>query len=546
MLSHIKSDLPAGLVVFLVAVPLCLGIALASEAPLFSGIIAGIVGGTVVALISGSRIGVSGPAAGLAVIVADSIAKLGTNAEGVFDMERGFGLFLSALVIAGVFQLILAFLRAGIIGYYFPNSVIKGMLSGIGIIIILKQIPHALGHDVIPDGFLGFFQKDGENTFTEIIVSLQNINPAAVIITVISMVILILWEQNFMKRIKFFQIVQGPLVVVLAGILLNRYFFITDGLHLDTDEMVNIPLPDEAGGFVGLFASPDWSEVFTWNIFLVAFTLAIVASLETLLCVEATDKLDPDKNVTPTNRELLAQGAGNLVSGLIGGLPVTQVIVRSSANIQSGGKTKMAAFTHGVLLLFSAMFIPDILNMIPLSSLAAILFLVGFKLAKPSLFREMAGKGNAQFYPFLITILGIVFTDLLIGIGIGLAVAIFLILYKNFTTPFSFKEDHQPGKPIEIKLSENVTFLNKAGIMQALNVIPSGSEVILDATASKYIHPDVVEILDDFKIHAEKTGIMLEIKGDFHEERLNHLDLLKNSVSDSNQQKSYIESVFRS
>lgn len=546
MLSHIKSDLPAGLVVFLVAVPLCLGIALASGAPLFSGIIAGIVGGTVVALISGSHIGVSGPAAGLAVIVADSITKLGTDANGVFDMDRGFPLFLSALVIGGFLQVGLAFLRAGIIGYYFPNSVIKGMLSGIGIIIILKQIPHALGHDVIPDGFLGFFQGDGENTFTEIIVSLQDINPAAVIITVVSMGILILWEQSFMKRRKLFQLVQGPLVVVVVGILLSRYFSANGGLQLATDEMVNIPLPKEAGGFLALFSSPDWSEVFTWDILITAFTIAIVASLETLLCVEATDKLDPDKNVTPTNRELLAQGAGNIVSGFIGGLPVTQVIVRSSANIQSGGKTKLAAFTHGILILFSAMFIPNILNMIPLSSLAAILFLVGYKLAKPSLFKEMVRKGNAQFYPFLITILGIVFTDLLVGIGIGLAVAVFLILYKNFTTPFSFKEDHQPGKPIEIKLGENVTFLNKAGIMQALSVIPTGSVVILDATASKYIHPDVVEILDDFKIHAEKTGIELEVKGDFHEERLNHLDLLKDSLAHPSERKSYIHSVFNS
>ena len=546
MLSHIKSDIPAGLVVFLVAVPLCLGIALASGAPLFSGIIAGIVGGTVVALISGSRIGVSGPAAGLAVIVADSIIKLGTNAEGVFDMDRGFALFLSACVIAGFLQIGLAFLRAGIIGYYFPNSVIKGMLSGIGIIIILKQIPHALGHDVIPDGFLGFFHGDGENTFTEIIVSLQNINPAAVIITVVSMGILVLWEQHFMKRRKLFQLVQGPLVVVLVGILLSRYFSLSGGFHLDTDEMVSIPLPEEAGGFFALFSSPDWSRVFSMDIILTAITIAIVASLETLLCVEATDKLDPDKNVTPTNRELLAQGAGNIVSGFLGGLPVTQVIVRSSANIQSGGKTKMASFTHGILILLSAMLIPGVLNMIPLSSLAAILFLVGYKLAKPSLFKEMALKGNAQFYPFVVTILGIVFTDLLIGIGIGLALAVFLILYKNFTTPFSFREDHQPGKPIEIKLGENVSFLNKAGIMQALSVIPPGSRVVLDATASKYIHPDVVEILDDFKIHADKTGIELEIKGDFHEERLNHLNLLKDSIAQQDEKRSYIHSVFNS
>ncbi len=545
MLSTIKSDLPAGLVVFLVAVPLCLGIALASGAPLFSGIIAGMVGGIVVALISGSKIGVSGPAAGLAVIVADAIAQLGTDSSGNFNMEVGFALFLSAIVLAGIFQIILAFLKAGIIGYYFPNSVIKGMLSAIGIIIILKQIPHALGHDVIPDGFLGFFQKDGENTFSEIIVSFQDINPAAVIITTVSMVILIVWELSFVKRLKFFQSIQGPLVAVITGILLGR-FFSGAGYHLDADEMVNIPLAAESGGFTSLFTSPDWSRLFTFEIFLLGLTIAIVASLETLLCVEATDKLDPDKNITPTNRELLAQGTGNIISGLIGGLPVTQVIVRSSANIQSGGKSKLSAFIHGLMILFSALLIPNVLNMIPLSSLAAILFVVGYKLAKPARFREMISKGKAQFYPFLITILGIIFTDLLIGIGIGLAVAIFLILYKNFNTPFSFSENHKPGQPIEIKLSENVTFLNKAGILQALNVIPPKSEVIIDATNSNYVHPDVAEIIDDFEIHAAKVGIQLEIRGDFHEAKSNALVDFKSKVGESIKEKSYLTSILKS
>lgn len=546
MFSNLKADIPAGLVVFLVAVPLCLGIALASDAPLFSGIIAGMVGGIVVTLISGSRIGVSGPAAGLAVIVGDAITKLGTDATGDFNLEYGFGLFLSATVLAGIFQIILAFLKAGIIGYYFPNSVIKGMLSAIGIIIILKQIPHALGHDVIPDGMFAFVQENGKNTFTEIFASLSDINPAAVIITAVSMAILILWEQSFMKKVKLFQIVQGPLVVVVLGIFMSQYFFALDGFHLDPDEMVSIPLASEAGGFTNLFTTPDWSRVFTMEIFLLGFTIAVVASLETLLCVEATDKLDPDKNVTPTNRELLAQGTGNIVSGLIGGLPITQVIVRSSANIQSGGKTKFSAFFHGILILVSALFIPDILNMIPLSSLAAILFMVGYKLAKPSLFKQMAKQSKAQFYPFLITIGGIIFTDLLIGIGIGLAVAIFLLLYKNFTTPFSFKEDHTSGQPIEIKLAENVSFLNKASILQALYVIPPDSEVIIDASASKYIHPDVVEILNDFEIHAAKTNIKLSFKGKFHEEKVNHLHRFKNSISKNKNKEPYLTGVFKS
>lgn len=545
--SHVKNDIPAGLVVFLVALPLCLGIALASEAPLFSGIIAGIVGGTVVAVISGSKIGVSGPAAGLAVIVADAIKTLGTNAQGEFDMAAGFAIFLSAVVLCGIFQIILAFLKAGIIGYFFPNSVIKGMLSAIGIIIILKQIPHALGHDVIPDGMMDFFQKDGENTFTEILVSFNDINPAAVIITVVSLGVLILYEQGFMKRLKMTQIIQGPLVVVVFGLIMFNVFDQSATFNLEPDELVSIPLPSEQpNGYGALFVSPDWSLIFTWPVILIGITMAIVASLETLLCVEATDKLDPDKNITPTNRELLAQGTGNIVSGLIGGLPITQVIVRSSANIQSGGKTQLSAILHGILLMVSVMLIPEILNMIPLSSLAAILFLVGYKLAKPSLFIEMRKKGWAQFIPFLITVIGIVFTDLLIGIGIGFAVAIFMILRKNYETPFSFHESHQEGKPFYIRLSENVTFLNKAGIMQSLYAIPDNSEVVIDANASKYIHPDVIEIINDFETHARNSNIKLKIEGHFDEDRQNVVGKFKKKMVKPEDEKNYWETVFKS
>jgi MFS superfamily sulfate permease-like transporter len=546
-LNSLKSDLPAGLVVFLVAVPLCLGIALASGAPLFSGIIAGMVGGIVVGIISGSRLGVSGPAAGLAVIVADAIVELGTGPDGEFSMAVGFPIFLSAVVLGGIFQIGLAFLRAGIIGYYFPNSVIKGMLAAIGIIIILKQIPHALGHDIIPDGFEAFLQRDGENTFSELWVALGDINPAAVIVTILSLVVLILWEQPFMKRIKLFQVVQGPLIVVLLGILLSNVFLGMNDYNLAADEMVSIPVASEEGGFTELFTTPDWSSVFTGEVILIGITIAIVASLETLLCVEATDKMDPDKYVTPTNRELLAQGAGNVVSGLIGGLPITQVIVRSSANIQSGGKTKISAIVHGFLILGSVVFIPNIMNMIPLSSLAAILFLVGFKLAKPSLFKEMSKRGWQQFLPFIITILGIVFTDLLIGIGIGLAVAIFLILRENLIKPFSFKQEEQSSDVVRIKLSENVTFLNKAAVLQALNVIPSNRKVIVDATASEYIHPDVMEIIDDFKIHAANSNIQVEVKLPGGEKGADRVNKLKQVIGNGKEeQKSYLRSVFNS
>jgi MFS superfamily sulfate permease-like transporter len=529
--SSIGKDLPAGLVVFLVAVPLCLGIALASGAPLFSGIIAGMVGGIVVGALSGSNIGVSGPAAGLAVIVADAIRQLGTNEAGDFSMELGFPIFLSAVVIAGAMQIVLAFARAGIVGYFFPNSVIKGMLSAIGLIIILKQIPHALGHDVISEGFDGFWQKDGENTFTELWVALGDINPAAVLVTAISLGILILWERPFMKLIKIFEIIQGPLVVVALGILSFNFLPELTSFSFAPDEMVGIPTAQEEGGVLNLFTTPNWSLISSKQLWILAFTIAIVASLETLLCVEATDKLDPDKNVTPTNRELLAQGAGNIISGFIGGLPLTQVIVRSSANIQSGGRTKLSAILHGFLIAISVFLLPDLLNMIPLSSLAAILLVVGYKLAKPSIFVKMFKGPRPQFIKFMVTVVAIIFTDLLVGISIGLGIGIFMILHRNFSIPFSFSEKIVPGKPIEIKLSENVTFLNKANIMEALKAIPSHTEVIIDATQSHYIHPDVIDILHDFIDQAKRRDITVIINGNFDQVNVNHMDYFLNKVS---------------
>jgi len=529
--SSIGKDLPAGLVVFLVAVPLCLGIALASGAPLFSGIIAGMVGGIVVGALSGSNIGVSGPAAGLAVIVADAIRQLGTNEAGDFSMELGFPIFLSAVVIAGAMQIVLAFARAGIVGYFFPNSVIKGMLSAIGLIIILKQIPHALGHDVISEGFDGFWQKDGENTFTELWVALGDINPAAVLVTAISLGILILWERPFMKRIKIFEIIQGPLVVVALGILSFNFLPELTSFSFAPDEMVGIPTAQDEGGVLNLFTTPNWSLISSKQLWILAFTIAIVASLETLLCVEATDKLDPDKNVTPTNRELLAQGAGNIISGFIGGLPLTQVIVRSSANIQSGGRTKLSAILHGFLIAISVFLLPDLLNMIPLSSLAAILLVVGYKLAKPSIFVKMFKGPRPQFIKFMVTVVAIIFTDLLVGISIGLGIGIFMILHRNFSIPFSFSEKIVPGKPIEIKLSENVTFLNKANIMEALKAIPSHTEVIIDATQSHYIHPDVIDILHDFIDQAKRRDITVIINGNFDQVNVDHMDYFLNKVS---------------
>ena len=499
--SNLSHDLPASIVVFLVAVPLCLGIALASGAPLFSGIIAGIVGGIVVSLLSGSPLGVSGPAAGLAVIVLAAIQELGA-----------FETFLLAVVLAGLIQLILGFLKAGIIGYYFPSSVIKGMLSGIGIIIILKQIPHAFGYDKNPEGDFAFAQVDGNNTLSELWYMFEAVSPGALIIALISLAILILWERPFMKKVPAFRIIQGPLVAVTAGILLHLAFKNIPSLGLMGDQVVQLPVADSFLGFFGQFTLPDFSQISNPQVYIIAITLAVVASLETLLCVEATDKLDPQKRITPTNRELVAQGVGNMVSGFIGGLPLTQVIVRSSANIQSGGRTKASAFFHGILLLLTVMAIPKILNLIPLASLAAILFVVGFKLAKPSLFREMFAKGKSEFIPYVVTILGIVFTDLLMGIGLGLVVAIFQILWNNYKLPYHFDpENYVKGQPIRIELSEDVSFLNKASIMRTLNELPDDSEVIIDYTQTKKVHPDITEIVEDFAENAKSRDIKVEI-----------------------------------
>ncbi len=500
--DSIKTDLSAGIVVFLVAVPLCLGIALASGAPLFSGIIAGIVGGIVVTLFSQSPIGVSGPAAGLAVIVLNAIQDLGA-----------FDAFLLAVVIAGIFQILLGIAKAGIIAYYFPSSVIKGMLAGIGVIIFLKQIPLAVGYKAAEEGSLGFQTHTGagENTFSGILHMFEHLHVGVILITAISLLIIAFWNTGFMQKQKWSKIVSAPLIVVILGVVLQAVFKGIDSLALTAEQMVKMPVATNFEEFKGLFSGPDFSQINNPQIWITAAVIAIVASLETLLCVEATDKLDPHKRITPTNRELLAQGAGNLVSGLIGGLPVTQVIVRSSANVQSGGQNRLSAFVHGILLLVSALLLPTLLNMIPLASLAAILLFVGYKLAKPTLFKSMYKEGMTQFIPFIVTVLAIYFTDLLTGIGFGMVIAIFYILYSNFKTPYFFHK-HKDGH-YQIDLSEQVTFLNKAGILTSLDKIPSGSNVIIDATRSIMIDHDIIEIIENFKQHAESENINLTVLG---------------------------------
>ena len=503
--KNFKDDIPASVVVFLVAMPLCLGIAMASGAPLFSGLISGIIGGIVVGALSGSPLGVSGPAAGLAVIVLHAIQDLGS-----------FEIFLVAVILAGIIQLIMGFIKAGIIAYYFPSSVIHGMLAGIGIIIFLKQIPHAFGYDKPPEGSL-----EGYTILDELQHMFDNISPGVLTITLVSVVILIIWETKLFKRLKFTKIIPGPLVVVVVGVLIGVGFSGMSGLSISPDHMVRIPIAKSINGFFDNFRLPNFEALANPNVYLIAMMIAVVASLETLLCVEASDKQDDLKRITPTNRELKAQGVGNIIAGFIGGLPITQVIVRSSANKQSGGKTKASTILHGVLLLVSIVAIPGLLNKIPLGVLAAILFVVGYKLAKPVLFKKMYKQGAGQFIPFIVTVVGIIMTDLLIGIALGLIVAVFIILRNNFKVPYkTLSETSDEESHLRIILSEDVSFLNKASIQKSLSEIPDRTHVIIDASANRFIHHDVIEIIEDFQISAASRKIEVEVL-DLFKDKLN-------------------------
>ena len=501
--KYFTNDLSAGLVVFLVALPLCLGIALASGAPLFSGIIAGIVGGIIVAFTSKSALSVSGPAAGLTVIVLNAITQLGS-----------YEVFLLAVVLAGLIQIALGYLKAGIIGYYFPSSVIKGMLAAIGIILILKQIPYALGYDGSQSVGFNFFQAEGGNTFSKILNAINIIHPGALAIACLSLFILILWELPFLKKYIFFKLVPGALIVVILGIIINEWFKVNDPtLYLSGNKLVRLPVANSASEFIGQFTLPDFSALGNIKVYVVAVTIAIIASLESLLSVEAVDKLDPYKRNTPANRELKAQGLGNLISGLIGGLPLTAVIVRSSANVNAGGKTKLSAIIHGLLLLFSVIGIASFLNKIPLACLASLLLMVGYKLAKVSLFRSMFKLGWEQFLPFIITVIAIQFSDLLKGIGVGMLVSMFFILRNNYKRSYFFhKELHNADEKIIIELAEDVTFLNKGSIALTLSHLPDNSSVIIDGSKSHTIDIDVLEIIHNFKNTVELKNIKLELK----------------------------------
>ena len=491
------ADLSASIVVFLVALPLCLGIALGSGAPLFSGIIAGVVGGIVVGSFSGSHLSVSGPAAGLTAIVAAAILKM-----------PAYETFLLAVVLAGVIQVILGYVKAGVFGDYVPSSAIKGMLTAIGIILILKQIPHFVGYDADYAGDYKFVQQDSKNTFSELIMAAQRITPLAVIIAVISLFIQIVWDKVLVKKGKIFQLIPAPLVVVVAGVLMYQ-FAATKGITLQEDQMVNLPVAASANEFFTFFTLPDWSGFSNTDVWKTAFTLAIVASLETLLNIEAADNLDPYQRVTPTNRELKAQGIGNIVSGLLGGLPVTSVVVRTSANVNAGAKTKMSAVSHGIFLLLSVALIPGLLKMIPLSALASILIYTGYKLAKPSIFKAFYKKGFDQFIPFVVTVLAIIFTDLLIGILIGIAVGLFFVLRSNFKTALFVVNDNNKYL---FRLRKDVSFLNKPILKAKLEEVPENAFVIIDLSRADFIDKDVIEVINDFLHHAHLKNIRVEIK----------------------------------
>jgi len=513
--KHWKNDVPSSLVVFLVALPLCLGVGLASTSVkgpdgefmngmpiIFSGIIAGIIGGIVVGALSGSRLGVSGPAAGLITIVTSAILTLGS-----------FEAFLLAVILAGFIQIVAGYLKAGVLSRYFPSSVIKGMLAAIGITLIMKEIPHAFGYDRDFMGDESFFQMDGENTLSEIWKASGALHFGAIMISILSIGVLILFETKMMKKIAAFKIIPGALIVVLMGVLLNMLFQNSaPSLAIEKAEhMVNIPVSKNFDDILALFTQPDFSAFTNPDLYVIAFTIAIVGSLESLLSVEATDKLDPEKHHTPTNRELKAQGVGNMISGFLGGLPITQVIVRSSANINSGAKTKLSAILHGFLLFGSVLLIPKVLNLIPLASLAAILIVIGYKLARIAIFKSLYKQGWEQFVPFIATIVAVQFSNLLTGIGVGIAVSIFYILRRNYKNNYQTEQD---GDTLRITLNDEVTFLNKASFFTLLDTIEPNSKVELDGTRCNQIDFDTLEILREFRdFGAKERNIELKIIG---------------------------------
>lgn len=501
--AFLSKDITASIVVFLVALPLCLGIALASGAPLFSGLLAGIIGGIVVGCLSGSHTSVSGPAAGLTAIVSVQIANLGS-----------FDAFLLAVLIGGLIQVGLGLAKAGALSAFFPSSVIKGLLAAIGVILILKQIPHVLGHDTDPEGDMSFTQPDEHNTFSELGTLFQGeFHTGAAVIGLFSILLLVGWN-----RTKFLQklVIPGPLVVVLVGVFAQLFFKTLGGnWAIDVSHLVQIPVAESARDFLSFLTFPDFSEWLNPAVYVGGVTIAIVASLETLLNLEAVDKLDKENRRSPASRELVAQGAGNIIAGLIGGLPVTSVIVRSSVNVNTGAKTKRSAVFHGFLLLICVGLFPIYLNMIPLSALAAILLVTGFKLASPELFKQMWREGRYQFIPFIVTLVSIVLTDLLIGILIGLGVSLLFILNSNLRRPIRrILETHLEGDILHVELADQVSFLNRAAMVQLFNEIEPGTNMLIDASGTDYIDPDILSLIREYKNKiCPARGIKVSLRG---------------------------------
>lgn len=501
--STLPRDLIAGSVVFLIAVPLCLGIALASNAPLFSGLIAGIVGGIVVGSLSRSHTSVSGPAAGLSAVVAAQLIVL-----------ESFETFLLAVVLAGLIQIGLGLARAGSLSAFFPSSVVKGLLAAIGVILILKQIPHVLGHDTDPEGEMSFAQPDHENTLSEIYVMLGDLHPGAALIGLLSVGILLAWDRiPALKKSR----IPAPLVVVLLGVGLSRLLLQSWGGNWRVGEshLVQVPVSDSLRELVGFLRWPDFSQWSNPAVYVAGVLLAVVASLETLLNLEASDKLDPQQRSSPANRELLAQGVGNVLVGLLGGIPITSVIVRSSVNVNAGGQTRLATIVHGMLLLVSVMWLPVWLNWIPLSSLAAILLVTGFKLASPTLIKQMWNEGKYQFSPFILTVISIVFTDLLTGIGIGLAISLAFILRSNLQRPLRMiVEKHLGGMVMHVELANQVSFLNRAALDDVFNSIPRGGHILLNAEHTAYIDPDILSMIREYTDNtAPVRGVQVSLLG---------------------------------
>lgn len=501
-LKHASRDVPAGLVVFLVALPLCLGIALASGAPLFSGVIAGVVGGVVITLFSGSELSVSGPAAGLATIVAGAIISLGS-----------FPVFLTAVVIAGVLQLGIAALRAGSLGNFIPHSVIKGMLAAIGITIILKQIPHAVGYD---RGFTDDEVILGGNLWLDIFLDpirafdLEVIQPGAVIITIVSMLILLLWERPFIKRHTWSNWIPGALIAVVLGAILNEVFmgvYPNLALTAEKDHVVELPVASSIAAYFGQFTFPDFSALFRFDVWSIALTIAIVASIESVLSVEAVDKMDPQRRISDVNRELFGQGFGNIVSGLIGGIPVTSVIVRSSANVYAGGQTRTSSFVHGILLMTCVLAIPVFLNKIPFACLAAVLFMVGYKLSSWKLIKSVWREGATQFLPFMVTCVVVVATDILVGVGIGLLISMYFVLRSYNREAMTLVSE---GDNWLLRFNKDMSFVNKSKLKNLLRSIPDNSFVIIDGMKALYIDHDVYETIHDFEQSAPHRGLRIE------------------------------------